>query len=596
MKPVQTTTRPLRRLWTQLSPTRKRQFSYLLCLMVLSSFAEIMSLGAVLPFLAALAAPEKVLDYPLAQYFFKYISIEGSADVFLLMTLLFSVAVLFAGAVRLVLLWTTTKFSLEAGADLSFRAYKNVLHQPYEQHVIRNSSEVINVITSKSNIVILKIIQPMLYLLSAVVITVAILAVIVAINPWVAIATLGIFGVIYGFIVYFVRRRILGDGQLISRESTRVFKVISEGLGGIRDIIIDGTQSDCLSSYRALDARLRRAQGSSLFMGQAPRYLTESLGMLFLAGLAFLFAMESNKLADVVPVLGAFALGAQRILPSLQQIYSSWSNIQVGKACLNDLLELLEIQTSSEFASEVPILLFQREIELNNVSFSYEPKQRRVIDGVSLRIPWNSVVGFVGRTGSGKSTLIDLIMGLLTPSSGSISVDGVTITPENKAGWQSHIAHVPQSIFLADRSISDNIALGVKNGSPDPARLLDAARNAHLEEVVKHLPDNYETRVGESGVRLSGGQRQRLGIARALYKQTDVLVLDEATSALDDATELAVIKAIHRLDRRLTVLMVAHRIATLRYCDFIIELENGKVSWTGSYADLMKRKRHEEGA
>ena len=584
------------RLWAQLSLRRKRQVLQLLCLMVLASFAEIISLGAVLPFLAALTAPYKVLAHPLGQYFFKWIGVTDAASVFLSMTLLFAVAVLFAGAVRLLLLWASTRFALAAGADLSFRAYDNVLHQPYEQHVMRNSSEVISVITLKSNTVIFKVIQPALTLFSSVIIAVAILAALVAINPQVAAATLGGFGAIYGLIVYFVRGRVLGDGQRISQESTRVFKIISEGLGGIRDVLIDGTQRDCLHSYRAADVPLRKAQADSTLVGQAPRYLMESLGMLFIAGLAFLMAMQSAELSEVVPVLGAFALGAQRLLPVLQQAYSSWSHLQVGRASLNDLLGLLEIQTTSIPASKVPTLLFQREIVLDNVCFSYVSSPEPVLDGVSLSIPCGSVVGFVGRTGSGKSTLIDLIMGLLTPSAGTISVDGVAIVSENRYGWQQHISHVPQSIFLADRSIADNIALGVSNAKPDPARLVDAAKRAQLEEVVKQLPDDYATQIGEAGVRLSGGQRQRLGIARALYKQTDVLVLDEATSALDAATERAVIQAIHGLDRRVTMFMVAHRLDTLRYCDLIVELDQGKVSWTGSYAELIKRKRHDEDA
>lgn len=310
--------------------------------------------------------------------------------------------------------------------------------------------------------------------------------------------------------------------------------------------------------------------------------------MLLIATLAYNLAQGDGGIVSAMPVLGALALGAQRLLPLLQQCFQAWSSIRSNQASLADTLDLLE-QPMPEHArqGDVPPLVFERNIRLDDVYFRYSPESDWVLRGVSLEIPKGSRVGVMGETGCGKSTMLDIVMGLLSPTSGSLAVDGVVIGADNGNGWQAHIAHVPQSVFLADSSIASNIAFGVPVDEIDMERVREAALRAQLLDTIQSWPEQFDTRVGERGVRLSGGQRQRIGIARALYKRADVLVFDEATSALDNETERAVMESIQALGADTTVLIIAHRLNTLNSCNIIVELGKGQVARVGSYRDIL---------
>ena len=336
---------------------------------------------------------------------------------------------------------------------------------------------------------------------------------------------------------------------------------------------------------------LRKAQGSNNFINQSPRYGVETISMILIAGLAYWMAGQAGGMALAIPVLGTLALGAQRMLPALQQVFAGWSALQGNSASMEEVLDLLE-QPVPENSGERPkgSLLFKRLLALRRLSFRYTPDAPEVLREIDLEIPKGSRIGFIGTTGSGKSTLLDIVMGLLEPTSGAVEVDGIPIILSNRSSWQRHIAHVPQSIFLSDASIEENIALGVPKGKIDKERVRQAARQAQIADIIESWPKQYETVVGERGVRLSGGQRQRIGIARALYKQADVIIFDEATSALDNETEAAVMHAIEELHEELTVLIIAHRLTTLRNCDKIVELENSSIKRIGKYEGLISTK------
>ena len=556
--------------------------------MFAASFAEILSIGAVLPFLAVLTNPDRIFQFSGAKLFINFIGIVSPEQLLFPLTIGFGLAALVSGGMRLLLLWASTRLSFAVGADLSINIYRRTLYQPYSIHASRNSSEVISGISTKANSVIGAIITPALTLISSSIMLVVILLALISIDPIIALSAFGGFGSIYAIIIRINRGRMLINSENIARESTQLIKSLQEGLGGIRDVLIDGCQAVYCQIYRNADLPLRQAQGNSSFINQSPRFLIEALGMMLIAMLAYALARQPDGISKAIPVLGALALGAQRLLPVLQAAYAAWSNIQTGQVSLQDTLELLD-QPLPEYVDQPPAkpITFQQQIVLKKLSFRYTPQTPWVLKNVDLTIKKGSRIGFIGLTGSGKSTLLDVIMGLLESNEGTLEIDNQVITTHNTRQWQVHIAHVPQAIFLADSTIQENIAFGVPINKIDHVLVKKAAQKAQISDIIETWPNKYNTFVGERGIRLSGGQRQRIGIARALYKQSDVIIFDEATSALDNKTEQAVMQSIESLGKDLTVLIIAHRLTTLQNCDQIVELGNGGIKRIGTYRDII---------
>lgn len=581
----------LKRLWHHISPRRRGQFGLLLLLMLLTSFAEILSIGSVLPFLGVLTAPERVFEHTAARPIIQALGLTMPAQLLLPLTIAFAMAALIVGAMRLLLLWASTRLSFATGADLGISVYRRTLYQSYVEHCARNSSEVINGISGKANGVIYSIIVPALTLISSSVILLTILIALTAVEPVIALTAFSGFGLIYAFIIRLTRKQLLDNSERIARESSHVIKSLQEGLGGIRDVLIDGSQATYCQIYSNADLPLRRAQGNNLFLSSSPRYGMEALGMMLIAVLAYSLAQQTDGIVKAIPILGALALGAQRLLPVLQQAYGAWATIQGGQASLQDTLELLDqpLPGYADRPAEQP-LSFKRNIILKQISFRYGPEAPIVLKQLNLTIAKGSRVGFIGKTGSGKSTLLDIIMGLLRPTDGTLEIDDQSVTPTNNRAWQAHIAHVPQAIFLADCSIEENIAFGVPIDQIDTQRVRHAARQAQIADNIESWPKGYQTLVGERGIRLSGGQRQRIGIARALYKQADVIIFDEATSALDSETEQAVMQAIEGLSEDITLLIIAHRISTLKNCTQIVEVAEGGIKSAMTYEEVSHRK------
>jgi len=589
VQPSPSITHLLRRLWHHISPRRRGQFGLLLILMFVASFAEILSIGAVLPFLGVLTAPVRVFEHPAAQHIIQALGLTQPEQLLLPLTIVFGVAALIAGAMRLLLLWANTRLSYATGADLSIGIYRRTLYQPYAVHCARNSSEIINGISSKTSSVI-NIITMLLTLISSGVMLIAILLALLSVDTFIALTAFGGFGLIYIVIIRLTRNQLSINSERIARESNHVIKSLQEGLGGIRDVLIDGSQAAYCQIYRNADLPLRRAQGDNSFISASPRYGMEALGMLLIAALAYTLAQQADGIAKAIPILGALALGAQRLLPVLQQAYGAWTSIRGGQSSLLDTLELLD-QPLPDYADQ-PVaqpLSFQQHICLKQLTFRYTPQTPWILNNLNLTIAKGSRVGFFGITGSGKSTLLDIVMGLLQPTGGTLEIDDQPITSGNNRAWQAHIAHVPQAIFLADSTIEENIAFGVPKKQIDHERVRQAAKQAQIADSIEIWPKQYQTFVGERGIRLSGGQRQRIGIARALYKQADVIIFDEATSALDNETEQAVMQAIEGLSDDLTVLIIAHRLTTLKNCTQIVELGDGGIKRTGSYQDIVNQ-------
>lgn len=576
-------------MWPHIPYGRRRQLYALLTLMLLTSIAEMVSIGAVVPFLSVLTNPDLVFNNEFVKPIIQGIGFTESNQLILPITIGFGFAALVTGVMRLLLLWASTRLSFATGADLSVKIYMRTLHQPYSVHCSRNSSEIINGVSNKVNEVIYGALMPSLNLVSSCMILMAILLILLSINTIITILSFSGFGLIYLLIIKLTYKKQLEDSKNIAVESNNIIKLLQEGMGGIRDILIDGSQDIHCQIYNKANSKLRQAQGNNLFISQSPRYGMEALGMLLISLLAFILSQQESGIANAIPILGAVALGAQRLLPVLQQAYSALSNIRGVRSSLIDTIMLLNQSLPKETVLMTDKALeFKQSIILKKVSFRYGASERFVLNEINLTIYKGERIGFIGLSGSGKSTLLDIIMGLLMPSTGTLEIDNQVISNNNIRSWQKNIAHVPQTIFLADKSIEENIAFGVPYDKINISNTHKAASNAMLSQTIDNLPNKYNTIVGERGIQLSGGQRQRIGIARALYKNADILILDEATSALDSETEQAIMNSIENLDKNLTVLIVAHRITTLKNCTKIVELNSHGVKRIGTYTELFE--------
>ena len=562
--------------WGLLAKPQRAALKRLVVLMLLTSVAEVAGIGAVLPFLAFLTAPDQIAKSELAEQAMMCLGLKNSSQLVVPVTVGFISAALSSGAMRILLLWAQTKISYAIGVDISTQAYERTLYQSYVTHTGRNSSEVIAAISNKAQGISNSTILPLLLFCSSAVLLIAILGVLAWIDAPTAFSVLCGFSCIYGLIALATRRRLRLYSERSGRESVVALKALQEGLGGIRDVILDGSQRLYVEHYRSSASRLSQSVAGIQIIGGMPRFLIESLGMIMIACAALWLTENGQYSHYALPILGALALGAQRLLPLAQQLYQSWAIIRGSESALVDVMHLLKQPMQPSAGSTVDHeVSFQSSIRLENAWFRYSDQGPWVLQDVNLDIKKGDRIGFIGKTGNGKSTLLDVVMGLLSLNEGLLKIDGQKVSEDNVRGWQLHLAHVPQFVFLADATIKENIAFGIPPSEIDLGRVEAAALNAQLHSVIDSLPERYETIIGERGIRLSGGQRQRLGIARALYKRADVIVLDEATSALDEKTEAAVMHSIETLSNKITIIIVAHRITTLRGCDQIIELENG---------------------
>jgi ATP-binding cassette subfamily B protein len=579
--------RLLARLLPHISRRRKTQSVFLLVLTLASSLAEVVSLGAIIPFIGALTQPERVYRNESLAPLIRWLGVTKPEELMLPLTLAFVGAALLAGALRLLLAWLSLRLANATGVDLSVEVYRRTLHQPYSVHIARNSSEIISGITQKVSGVT-TVLMSVVNLITAGILFLAIMIALLSFDPRVAAASFVCFGAGYGIVILQTRRRLVRNSQCIAREQTSVVKSLQEGLGAIRDVILDGSHDVYIAAYARAFSPLQRSIGENIFLAQAPRFAMETLGMVLVAGLAFALTHDSPDVGAALPILGALGLGAQRLLPLLQQLYGAWSYVTGTTASLQDVVVLLEQpMPARQDESSVTPLRLQDRIEFDGVCFRYALSGPWIVGDVSFTLPRGGRLGIVGTTGSGKSTLLDLMMGLVQPTQGRILVDGKTVASEVQRAWQRSIAHVPQNIYLADTTIAANIAFGVPAERIDMARVRDAARRAQIAEFIESRPGGYDAIVGERGVSISGGQRQRIGIARALYKQASVLVFDEATNALDTTTEAAVMESIDDLDQDLTIVFVAHRLSTLQNCDQVIRLDGGRIVARGGYREMI---------
>ena len=567
-----------RQILVHLSLRRRWQIALLTAVMICASLTEVMSIGILVPFLSALINPENLFELPMVQPAIRLLDLKTPDELVGPMAVVFAIAAVVAALMKILTFYLQIKISYGIGIDFGHEIFRKKLYQKYLTHTQTNSSELIATVYEKVSYVIVSFLMPILTTISSLFILVAMLILLLTLTPTVTLISLTFFILLYLIIFSVNKRKLSENSNQINIEKDKVIRILQESLGGIRDILLDGTQEQFSKAYRDAVTSLRNAEASVGIRGGAPRFIIEAVSMVLLTVVTFVFIKTNSDSASIIPILGAMALAAQRILPLLNQCYANTTYIYGARATVQQTVRLLnQPLTVAAQSLSTPHLLFNDHICLNNVSFQYEVTAPVVLNQISLTVKKGARLGLIGTTGSGKSTLLDILMGLLSPTHGTFEVDKQVITDTNVSAWQRRVAHVPQSVFLADTSILENIALGVPIKQIDITCARAAAEMAQLTETINALPQGYETTVGERGARLSGGQRQRIGIARALYKGVDVLILDEATSALDLETERAVMDGVNRLPADLTVIIVAHRLSTLSGCSEIMEIKEGKL-------------------
>lgn len=548
-------------------------------LMIINGCLEVISIGAFAPLLSLLLeTPKRVGETDLGSVgslLGSLVPANSQQGKALFLTLLFGLSVLCAGSLRIMLTWLNSRLTAALGADLSTAVYENLLSQPYLFHVQTSCGILISLVTDKAQNAVSLILYSLNFI-SSLLIGVFICGGLIFWNPLASILAGGALVLCYGLIGFGCLSMLRRNSLVISMEFPKALKAAQEGLGAIRDVILDQSQKFYVNLFRHSDYLVRGAGNQNIFLSTAPRYATETAFMVGFCGIVFFLGRSSIEMATVISSVGVLALGAQRLMPLIQMAYSSWTMIKGNTASLDELLQVVETPPVRHLASAEG-LSFRRRFCLQNVGFRYPKRDSWVLSGLSLEIRKGEKVGIIGKTGCGKSTMLDLIMGLLQPEEGEIMIDETKLNPQNLQAWQRSIAHVPQTIFLADVSIAENIALGLSVGEVDLTRVREAAKVALIDDFIQNRPEGYAGRVGDRGILLSGGQRQRIGIARALYRRPQLLILDEATSALDNETEKKLMDGIGQLSNEITVLMVSHRISSLALCHRVFALEGGRV-------------------
>ena len=575
----------LKRFITYLSYRRKAQLISLIFLNIFSSIIEVISIAAIGPFMLALTKPEVPFQYISSSKMGILLNISHAHDVVLPIVISFILLVVISGIARVSVLYFGNNFSFGLGAEVSNSLYRAYLNQSYEEITAQHTSEIINNIFVNANLVIYQVIQPLTILFGGLALISAITVVLLVINPFNALITLMFIIIIYVTIYSITRKKIMSNGYKIENESSRTIKMLQDGIGGIRDILIDGTQETFLNLHARADTNLRRAQAANQFISAVPKLGVEALGLMIIALIGY-FITSRYGTSMALSTLAIIAMAGQRVLPAIQQCYMTVNAISGSFHAFKKVVLLIELNKCNENSLETS-MEFSRIVELKNIDFKFSNSEKWVLSDINLEIRKGDKLGVIGKTGSGKSCLADIVMGLLTPTNGSLEVDSIQLTPYNIKSWRSIIAHVPQAIFLIDGTIRENIAFGIPDSEIDDKKVQQVIICAQLSEVIEALPNKANSIVGERGIFLSGGQRQRIGIARALYKNAQILIFDEATSALDSVTEKSVMESIYNLDKNITIIIVAHRKSTLVGCDRIVEIDSGRIINIDKYSDCL---------
>ena len=583
-----------------LTSSQRKKFYLLQVLLVLMSFFEVIGIASIIPFMT-LVGDMSILqqDSVIAKLYhisgftseISFVFLLGVGVLFLLF---------FASIVSMFSVWKFSMFAFEAGAEISNKLYYHYLSQNWLFHTSVTSAEMSKKITVETARITGGVLLPFMQMNARFVFVLFVTVAIIIYEPIISLLGFLIFLILYLTIYRFVKNRLNHNGKVITQLNQQRFRLMNDAFGGVKDLLLLGKGYYFIKHFFNVSNDLAFKQGNNITMGAVPRYIVEIFAFgLIMTLLLTLFVIKDGNLGIILPILSVYALTGFKLLPSFQQIYLSITSIKANISAFDEIFkDLKDYNKHAESRyllkkNTQDIIQLNKNLSLENMSFHYPDKKELVLDNINMKVPFNSVVGVVGRSGAGKSTLIDIILGLIEPQSGKLKIDGNVISDsKNKRAWQNNIGYVSQNIFLSEQTIAENIAFGVQKDKIDYKRLNEVINYADLSEFIKNLEDKIDTKVGERGVKLSGGQKQRIGIARALYNEKNIIIFDEATSSLDGFTEKKIMDSIYSLKGKKTIILIAHRLKTVEKCDLIFFMDKGKIIDKGSYRELIEKNEY----
>jgi ABC-type bacteriocin/lantibiotic exporter with double-glycine peptidase domain len=561
----------------------------------LASVLEMAGVGSLGPFMAVVADPSVIQRQSILTFVYQIFGFQSDLGFLVFLGIIVFVLLIFATVIKMIILYVMYRFTGNRRYSLGLRLFKQYLYQPYQFFLNHNSGNLSERLLSEVDMAINGVLGPAMDSFVRGVLIQAVLIFLVIVNPNIAVIAFGVFGVLYAVLYGFVRLRIVRYGKDVSESNLIRYKASAEAFGGIKDVKILGKEPFFAHAYGVGARRFATTQAASQILSGVPGQAMQAMAVGFAVAMVIILLGVNGTLVEILPMLAIYTFAVMRMIPNAQAFFQDMTQIRyyghIVDALYTDMTDLLEPPVRSDTAAlhDVPeVLPFTSHITLQGIKFSYPSSPKTVLKGIDLHLTKDTTIGFVGATGCGKTTLVDVIMGLLEPDTGSILVDDIPVITKDPAPWQRNFGYVPQQIYLSDDTVAANIAFGIPENMRDMTVVEQSARVANLHEFITTLPQGYNTIVGERGVRLSGGQRQRIGIARSLYHDPAILVMDEATSALDTITEDAVMDAIHNLKHSKTVIIIAHRLSTVQECDLIYLMEKGKITARGKYDDLLR--------
>jgi len=585
----------IKKILKLLTSRERKRFYMLLVVMIFSAVIEVAGIASILPFLSLISNPETIQTNEILNWLYTRFEFQSTSS-FLIFTGIVVLGVLIiSNSLVFLTQWGMARFSWMRNYTISRRLLKEYIYQPYIFFLNQNTSILTKNILSEVNVTVTGIIIPLLKIISRGIVAIFIIAMLVAVEPLLALALIVVLGGAYILTYRMIKKRLSAKGKIRYQTNAAKFRAVSEAFGDIKQVKLKFYERFFINRYSKAAIEHARVNASTHIMGTIPHYIMEVIALGGIILVVIYLLARGQGFGDFLPIIGLYAFSTYRMLPAIQQIFEAMAKIRFNIEGLNLLYEELsslkeiKVDRSSDKIEPIP---FKKELSLENVSFSYPEAGKPAINDINVRIETNTSVAFAGVTGAGKTTIANIVLGLLAPDSGRITIDGVEINEDNLKKWQRNLGYIPQDIYLQDDTIKHNITFGIADDKIDMDAVIRAAKIANIHDfIMEELPGKYETVVGERGVRLSGGQRQRIGIARALYHNPEVLVLDEATSALDGATEHEVFEAIENVAKTKTLIMIAHRLTTIQDCDVIYVMHNGKIVGSGRYDELLKSNR-----